>query len=54
MAADHGHSGDIARTERELLPQHKQGWETFTRATTYACIGVAAVLLLMLLFLYIL
>lgn len=54
MLVDHDHSGDIARTERELLPQHKQGWETFTKATTYACIGVVALLLLMLLFLYIL
>lgn len=53
MAAKTEHA-NVDRTVKELLPSSKAGWAVFTKAAAGAVIGVAAILLLMLLFLYVL
>lgn len=45
------HAADTARTVQELLPGSRKGWEAFTKATLCCCLGVAALLLMMLAFL---
>lgn len=51
MGSNHHHSADTSRAVQELLPHSKNGWETFTKATFWCCLSVAALLLLMLIFL---
>lgn len=50
MGHDH-HTVDTTRSVQELLPRSRHGWEAFTKATLWCCLGVAVLLLMMLAFL---
>ena len=50
--AHHEHA--TSEVPAELLARHSNGWKSFTTATTTACVAVAGLLVLMLVFLVIL